>query len=53
MWCDIKGCNNAVCKDKCQAGWLLLIPKQVGPDDRTVDYEKIAREREQKILRGY
>lgn len=44
---------NKINKDKCQAGWLLLIPKQVGPDDRTVDYEKIAREREQKILRGY
>ena len=53
MWCDIKGCNNAVCKDKCQVVWLLLIPKQVGPDDRTVDYEKLAREREQRILKGY
>jgi hypothetical protein len=25
----------------------------VGPDNRVVDYAEVAREREQKILRGY
>lgn len=41
--CNLKTSKVYICEDCIQ----------VGPDDRTVDYEKIAREREQKILRGY
>ena len=29
------------------------LAETVGPDNRIVDYEKLAREREQRILRGY